>query len=63
MILLPLIIIGVIVWMIATPSIRERFKNAFGGKEKQDPLNITKERYARGEITKEEFERIKNDLA
>ena len=35
-----------------------------GGRDKgQGPLDIAKERLARGEITKEEFDRIRSDLA
>ena len=34
-----------------------------GGDKGQSPLNIAKERLARGEITKEEFDRIRSDLA
>ncbi len=34
-----------------------------GGSLAQDgPLDIAKKRYAKGEISREEFERIKNDL-
>ncbi len=30
---------------------------------RQDPLEIARERYARGEITREQFEQIKSDLS
>jgi len=33
------------------------------GRDKSDPLEIAKERYARGEITKEQFEEIKRTLS
>ena len=37
----------------------ERSRSYQGGSR---PLQIAKERYAKGEITKEEYERIRNDL-
>ncbi len=36
---------------------------AGGGAAGEAPLDILKRRYARGEITKEEYDRIKQDIA
>ena len=33
-----------------------------GTNQKSNPLDIAKERYAKGEITKEQFEQLKKDL-
>ena len=33
-----------------------------GGREAESALDILKKRYARGEITKEEFEQMKKDI-
>jgi putative membrane protein len=58
-----LIIIVVIVWVVITLS-----KNVQKSRETQDssqtesPLDILKKRYARGEISKEEFEQMKKDI-
>ncbi len=53
-------IIGLIVWGITRWTRRE---SIYGTGEKRSPLDIAKERYARGEITKEQFEQIKKDLS
>ena len=56
--LLLLIAVGIIVYLIFAK------KNVpfSGGSSGETPLEILKKRYAKGEITKEEFERMKRDL-
>jgi putative membrane protein len=62
MIIVWIVILGLIVWgVIALVRYASR-NSASGSMERRSPLDIAKERYARGEITKEEFERIKKDL-
>lgn len=61
MILFWAVIIGLVVWGVTRLVHRE--VHGTGAAPRRDPLDIARERYARGEITKEEFERIKRDLA
>ncbi len=60
MIILWIVIIGLIVWGIVALTRRGAFKS--NADEKKTPLDIAKERYAKGEISKKEFEQIKKDL-
>jgi putative membrane protein len=53
--LLLLILIGLVVYLI----VRIQKRGVHIGEE---PLDIAKERYARGEITREEFEEMKREL-
>ncbi len=53
------VIIGLIIWGVIAFS--RRGGSTYG--QRQSPLDIAKERYARGEITKEQFEQIKRDLS
>jgi len=53
-------IIALIVWGIK--KLTERGGSG-SGTERRSPLDIAKERYAKGEISKEEFEQIKKDLS
>jgi putative membrane protein len=46
-------IITLFIWLIRRLNSQSRSRN---------PLDIAKERYARGEISKEEYEQIKRDL-
>jgi putative membrane protein len=53
-----LILLGVAIYFIVQ-SVRS--KNDIG-QAKELPIDILKKRYAKGEITKEEFDRMKNEL-
>lgn len=50
------LLIGLIVWAITKISKRD------GSELRTSHIEIAKERYAKGEISKEEFEQIKSDL-
>ncbi len=54
-------IIALVVWGINRLTGRRDSEPSSG--QKGDPLDIAKERYARGEISREEFEQIKKDLS
>ena len=61
MILWWIIVIGIIVLAVYGISNLGQ-KNKISFTHPSDPLAILKTRYAKGEITKEEFDRIKQDL-
>ena len=58
-VLMSLIWVGIAVLAILT---FRWFLRRSDAAEKQSPLDIARERYARGEITREQFEQIKKDL-
>ncbi len=50
-------LIVLIVWGI------KKLTERGGTASKRDPLDVAKERYARGQISREEFEQLKKDLS
>jgi putative membrane protein len=53
---------GLIIYLIVWGIRRFSISRGTGGSDQRSPLDIAKERYARGEITKEQFDQIKRDL-
>ncbi len=53
-----LVLLGIAIYFIVK---NVNFKNGIG-LAKESPLDILKKRYAKGEITKEEFDRVKKEL-
>ncbi len=63
-ILLMIVFWGLIIWLIVWAIRRSGAGSVSGSNQvQQTPLEIAKTRYARGEITKEQFEQIKKDLS
>ena len=58
-VLLALVIAGV-VWLVVT--LLKKSGGAIGSSPRETPLDILKARYAKGEITKEQFEEMKKDI-
>ena len=54
------LVIGLAVWGIVK---RTKHRDSEAVIASHHPLEIAKERYAKGEISKEEFDQIKNDLS
>ncbi len=56
---------GIVMLIVAGVLIYFLFKvgaGGFGSAPHETPLDVLKKRYARGEITKEQFDEIKKDL-
>ena len=53
---------GLIIWAVASLVSRLGGGQASQGSREESPLDIAKRRYARGEISKEEYDRLRADL-
>ncbi|HUW64333.1 MAG TPA: SHOCT domain-containing protein [Spirochaetia bacterium] len=58
--LIPLAIVVLVVWLLFRGF--KTWQGTPGTSQTEDPLNILKVRYAKGEITREEYEKIKKEL-
>ena len=55
-------IIALIVWAISRLTSGGEGRGGQWGSESRSPLEVAKERYARGEITREQFQQLQQDL-
>ena len=57
-----ILIVAVVAYLMGWRPENLNFAGPRQQRDERAPLDILKERYARGEITKEEFERMRADL-
>jgi putative membrane protein len=58
----PLKILFWVFLILCALYLMRRFRERISGGQVERPLDILKRRYARGEITRQEYERTKKDL-
>ncbi len=58
-----IVLILLVVWFITQFTNKQQSNNFVATGQKETPLDILKKRYAKGEITKEQFEEMKKDLS
>ena len=56
------ILIVVLYLFFGRGGLRPRWRDRYPGRESESVMDILKKRYAKGEITKDEFEQMKKDL-
>ncbi|PKR77579.1 hypothetical protein CEY16_06475 [Halalkalibacillus sediminis] len=60
MIIIVVLVVAVLVWMFRKPN--NQNNNSLSSHHPEDSLEILKSRLAKGEISEEEYERLKNKL-
>lgn len=57
-----IVILVIIIWAVVQFTNRNQQNNRLNSNSEETPLEILKKRYAKGEISKEEYEEIKKNL-
>ncbi len=57
-----LVVLGLIVWAVITVIKNSQQRSGNIPRSSESAMEILKKRYAKGEISREEFERMKKDL-